>query len=110
LAIRTIINQSGPMPINVHFESPTNAPASIYIAGSVWTGKTNTKIGIAIILDGKQIGAAQIFSNGNTTHRAVVPAIIPVQLSLGPHTLSLKAENGDTTSDVNDFFIATLMY
>lgn len=110
MPIQTIINQSGPLPITATFASPTNAPATIFISGSVWSQTTDTMIGIAILLDGQQIGTAQIFSNGNTTHRAVVPVFIPVDLAFGAHTLELTTTNGNTVSDVNDPYNAVLIY
>jgi len=68
-------------------------------------------IGIQVHLDNSIVGFAQIFSNGSTTHRAVVPAYIPVQLKQGQHTLALKPVQGSTTtSDFNDFFIAVLHF
>ena len=110
LPIQTIINQSGPLPITTPFVSPTDAPAALFVSGSVWSQFTNTMIGIAIILDGQQIGAAQIFSNGTATHRAVVPVFIPIDISIGNHTLSLNVTSGETVSDSNDFYTATLVY
>ncbi|MDQ3817604.1 MAG: hypothetical protein M3362_07935 [Acidobacteriota bacterium] len=43
------------------------------VNGSVWAQETDAIIGIGIEVDGQNIGYAQIFSNGNTTHRPVVP-------------------------------------
>jgi hypothetical protein len=79
------------------------------VNGSVWSQSTNELLEIVVALDGDVIGEAQIFSNGNTTHRAVVPAYIQVQLSEGQHTLTLSAAN-NTVSDYNDFFAAVLHY
>jgi hypothetical protein len=111
LPVLPIINyQSGPIPINANFECPTDGPAAIYIAGSVWTGQTNTMIGIAISLDGRGIGTVQIYSNASSTHRAVTPTLIPVQISIGTHTLSLAPLNAATVSDINDFFVASMVY
>ena len=80
------------------------------VNGSVWTQTANSMIGIGVKLDGQVIGAAQIFSNGATTHRAVVPAFIPIQLSQGQHTLSLYPNTASTTSDFNDFYAAGIRY
>jgi hypothetical protein len=111
MAVLSILNQkAGPLPITATFNSPTNAPATIYIAGSVWSPNANKMIGISVQLDGQAIGSSQIFSNGSATHRATVPSFIPVTLTIGPHTLTLAKANGDTTSDVNDFFEAMLLY
>jgi len=110
MAIQVVIQQVGPLPITVNFQAPGDAPMILEVNGSVWTQTANSMTGIGIKLDGNVIGAAQIYSNGNSTHRAVVPAYIPIQLSQGQHTLSLYPNNASTVSDFNDFFAAVIRY
>lgn len=111
MAILVITNQHvGPLPINVSFASPTDAPATIVVSGSVWTQGANSTIGIQVSLDGKPIGSAAIWSNAPATHRAVVPTCIPVNLSIGSHVLTLSPLNAATVSDLNDRFSAALHY
>ena len=110
MAIQLIVNQSGPLPIKATFEAPGDEPMFLEVNGSVWSEYADLMIGIGIDLDGQRVGAAQIFSNGNTTHRTVVPAYIPVQLSQGHHTLYLYLNTGETESDSNDFYTAVLHF
>lgn len=110
MAIQVILNQAGPLPITAIFNAPGNEPMYIEVNGSVWTQSANAMIGIAITLDGKNVGTAHIFSNANATHRAVVPAYIAVQLAQGQHTLQLAAAPGTTVSDSNDIYAAVLHY
>jgi hypothetical protein len=110
MAIQIIISQVGPLPINLTFQAPSDAPLVLVVSGSVWSAAANAAIGINVALDSQSIGAAHIFSNGPNTHRAVVPAYIAAQLKQGPHTLSLTALTGATLSDVNDFYTAVLEY
>ena len=110
MAIQVILNQAGPLPITAKFNAPGNEPMYIEVNGSVWTQSANAMIGIAIMLDGKSVGTAHIFSNANATHRTVVPAYIAVQLSQGQHTLQLSAAPGTTVSDYNDLYTAVLHY
>jgi hypothetical protein len=110
MAIQVLVNQAGPLPISAPFEAPSDAPMYLEVNGSVWTQTTDTLIGIAISLDGEQIGRALIFSNANATHRAVVPAYVEVQVSEGQHTLTLSLDTGDTVSDYNDYYTAVLHY
>jgi hypothetical protein len=111
MSILSIANQApGPLPIKATFKSPTDGSASLMLAGSVWSGTANQKIGIQIALDGKVIGTASIFSNGTSTHRAVVPTYVPVQLTIGSHTIELTVLNSVTISDLNDFFDVSLLY
>ncbi|HSD45537.1 MAG TPA: hypothetical protein VLB87_02910 [Pyrinomonadaceae bacterium] len=109
MAVQMILNQKGPLPITAQFNSIGDSPMWLEVNGSVWTGTPNTMIGIAIAIDGQSVGTAYIFSNGSTTHRACVPAYIQVQLSQGPHKLTLS-NAANTTSDSNDFFTAVIHY
>jgi hypothetical protein len=108
MSIQVIINQVGPLPITATFDAPGDDPMYLEVNGSVWTQDVNSMIGIAIDLDGQNVGTAQIFSNGNTTHRAVVPAYIEITLTEGSHTLTLSASPSATVSDSNDFYTAVI--
>ena len=108
MAIQVILSQKGPLPITANFSAPGDMPMYIEVNGSVWTQSANVMIGIAIQLDGKSVGTAQIFSNANATHRAVVPAYIAVKLKQGQHTLQLSAAPGTTVSDYNDWYTAVI--
>ena len=110
MSIQVILSQAGPLPITANFNAPGDEPMYIEVNGSVWTQSVNAVIGIAIQLDGKSVGTAQVFSNANATHRTVVPAYIAVQLTQGTHTLQLSAAPGTTVSDFNDFFTAVIHY
>ena len=110
MAIQVIINQKGPLPITVTFNAPGDSPMYLEINGSVWSQQANQMIGIGVKLDNQAVGAAQIFSNGTATHRAVVPAFIAIKLRQGQHTLSLSPNSAATTSDSNDFYTAVIHY
>ena len=111
MAVQVLISQKGPLPINVSFNAPSDAPIYLEVNGSVWSQTPNVMLGIAVQIDGAVVGTANIFSNGSATHRAVVPAYMPIQLKQGQHTISLSPAPGTTTvSDFNDFFTAVLHY
>jgi len=111
MAIQLIVNnQKGPLPINATFQALGDSPMYIEVNGSVWTQQLNTMIGIEVDLDGNKVGTAYIFSNGTATHRAVVPAYIPVKLKQGQHTLTLKVSSSQTVSDLNDYYTAVIHY
>lgn len=109
MAVQMIINQKGPLPIAAQFNSIGDSPMYLEVNGSVWTQTANVMIGINIDIDGQALGTAYIFSNGASTHRAVVPAYIEVKLSQGPHKLTLTAA-ANTVSDYNDYFTAVIHY
>jgi hypothetical protein len=81
------------------------------LAGSVWATSANQMIGVSLVIDGEpaQVSAA-IFSNGQSTHRAVVPATVEKTFDIGSHTFTLVPMNAETTSDSNDFFSLTVQY
>ena len=110
MSVQVVISQKGPLPIKATFQALGDMQMTLEVNGSVWTQTANQMIGIAIQLDGQSIGQAQIFSNASSTHRAVVPAYIPVQLAYGQHKLTLSALPGGTVSDLNDFYTAVLHY
>lgn len=111
MPIMSLLNQAkGPLPISVSFTAPSDGTSCIAISGSVWSQSANTLIGVTVELDGTPIGSASIFSNGASTHRAVVPSYIPVTLSFGAHKLTLVPANPGTVSDFNDFFDILLLY
>ena len=108
MGIQVLIQQAGPLPIKVAFNAPSDAAMYLSVNGSVWTQSANTLIGISVQLDGKALGKAQVFSNGGSTHRPVVPGYFPVQLQQGQHTLVL--DNAGGVSDYNDFYTAVLHF
>lgn len=110
MAIQVIVQQAGPLPIRVAFQTPSDAPMCLEVNGSVWSQSPNQLIGIKVNLDGKDIGQARIWSNGAATHRTVVPVYIHIQLKQGQHILALSPDNAATVSDLNDFYTAILHY
>jgi hypothetical protein len=112
MSVQVIISAVGPLPVSQAFTAPSDEQIYLEVNGSVWTQTTNNMIGIAVELDGQPIGVAQIYSNGNATHRAVVPVYIPIQINdQNSHTLTLIAQPGTTTvSDDNDRYTAVLHF
>jgi hypothetical protein len=111
MPVMSILNQAkGGLPVSVSFDAPTDGPACLMVAGSVWAGTPNQLIGVSLELDGTVIGSSMIYSNLNTTHRATVPSFIPVKLTFGSHKITLVALNAATVSDYNDFYDVVLLY
>ncbi len=110
MAIQVIVNQGGPLPITATFNALTDEPMYLEVNGSVWCEYADSMIKIGIDVDGQNVGSAQIYSDGGTTHRTVVPAYIPIQLSQGQHTLSLYLSSDEAESDDKDFYTAVIHY
>ncbi len=111
-----IINQQGPLPITTTITTASDGPAMLVVAGSVWSQSANNEIGINVVLEGERVGVASIYSNGASTHRAVVPAYIPITLDKQwpspteppTYTVELVASTPATVSDSNDSFVVVL--
>jgi hypothetical protein len=110
MPIQVILQQPGPLPLKATFQAPGNAPMYLSVNGSVWSQSANVVLAIGVNLDDKKVGDARIFSNGNATHRSVVPAYIPVHLGQGRHTITLFTDTPQTVSDFNDFYTVVLHY
>ena len=111
MPVQVLLSQKGPLPIKATFKVLSDQPVYLEVNGSVWTQTANNMIGIQIAIDDGAVGTANIFSNASSTHRAVVPAYIPLQLQFGQHSITLSAQPGTTTvSDSNDFYTAVLHY
>ena len=110
MAIQVIVNQAGPLPITATFSALTDEPMYLEVNGSARCQYADSMIKIGIDLDGQNVGSAQIYSNGGNTHRTVVPAYIPIQLSEGQHTLALYLSSSEALSDDSDFYTAVIHY
>jgi hypothetical protein len=108
--VQVIIAQAGPLPIKVSTDIGSDGPCVLTLAGSVWSTSANQLIGVSLSIDGEPVANAQIFSNGPTTHRAVVPMTLPYTFTYGSHTFELTAMNAQTTTDLNDLFRLTVQY
>jgi hypothetical protein len=110
MAIQVILNQAGPLPITVDFEAPGDGPMNLEVNGSVWTQTPNAMTAIVVELNSSPLGAALIYSNGNATHRTVVPGYFAVEFSgEGTNTLTLSAADM-AVSDANDWYTAVIHY
>ena len=109
--VNVIIAQAGPLPIKATANIQSDGPVLLTLAGSVWCTTADQLIGIALLIDGEPTPiTASIFSNGSTTHRAVVPAVAPHTFTIGQHTFELQPSTSHTTSDYNDFYNLTVQY
>jgi hypothetical protein len=108
--VQVIIDQAGPLPIKATADIESLGPAVLTLAGSVWSQTSNTMIGVSLLVDGESAGSARIFSNGPSTHRAVVPVTIPYTFTIGSHTFTLEPMTTQTISDANDFFTLGVQY
>jgi hypothetical protein len=112
--VQQIIAQYGPLPIQVTADIETDGPTVVTVAGSVWTTTYGTMIGVTLLIDGNPVAKAPIFSNGQNTHRAVIPVSFPYTFTssgkVNQHTFTLEEMTPETTSDSNDYFSVSVLY
>ena len=84
MATQVIPGQAGPLPITATFNAPGDEPMYLEVDRSVWTQIPNEMIA-GLPSKVRELGQL-VFPNDNFTHRAVVPAYIPIQPSQGQHT------------------------
>lgn len=101
-----IIYQGAPGSLPYQFEYTPNQdnPLVIQFSGSCYSGTANRMVGLQLSIGNDVIGKSQIYSNGNQTHRATVPASSVYKFHYGtPIAITVSAANGDTVFDTNDF-------
>ncbi len=103
-----IIDQKGPLPIEVQFDNPGDVPIIFEVSGSCYTQQEYGTIGINTQIDGEQVGNSIIWSNSANVHRATVTKYIKINLDPSravqdKHTLKLTSMP-NTDTDYNDWF------
>ena len=110
MQVLQVINQTGPLPLKTQFQAPLDGPALLVVTGTLWSTVANTLVQLTVALDGAPIATGQLWSNGASTHRALPTLFINLILTYGQHVLSLSQGGSGVTSDVNDFFNASILY
>lgn len=108
-----IIQAAGPLPLKQSFIAPVDGPVIFFLSGSAWSNSQNMWVGIGLQVDGEDIGATGVFCNEQSSHHALIPRLIPTNLSYGTngeHTLTIYPTSSNTITDQNDLFYVTLLY
>ena len=112
--VQQLINQQGPLPLKGGFIADKADTALLVVTGSLWSGTANVMLQMNVYLDGNPtpIAVLQMFSNGASTHRVLPTLLMGLPpLASGQHTLILALPSGSpATSDLNDFFSASLIF
>lgn len=107
--IQNLVAAFGPLPISGNFNTEGDGPVVFYLSGSAWSGSSGAKIGFSFSIDGQLVGVCTAYTNEATSHKTLIPVMIPWDLSYGSHSFSVTALAG-TNTDVNDEFFVTLIY
>lgn len=110
MLFQSVISSNGPLPIQGTFNAESDAEMVIFVSGSAWSNQAGQWTGITISLDGNVIGEAAVYCNEATSHRALIPVLIPATVGFGSHTITLNPIDGFVQTDVNDFFNVSILY
>jgi hypothetical protein len=81
----------------------------IFASGSGYSSVGGGTIGMAIFVDGTQVGTARSVTNETLSHKAFVSnALVVMGVGIGSHTLQL-VPLASTSTDINDFYSVTVM-
>ena len=107
---KEVINTNGALPKEGTYNKRRGGTLIVSAAGSGFSDTENKTIGMEVWVDGKNVGnTAQVYTNEKLSHKAFVPAFAVVNgVPKGPVKIELKALNGDTKTDQNDFFRVTV--
>jgi hypothetical protein len=106
---KEVINTNGALPKEGTYNKRRGGTLIVSAAGSGFSDTENKTIGMEVFVKGNKVGTAQVFTNEKLSHKAFVPAFAVVNgLPKGPVKIELKALNGDTKTDQNDFFRVTV--
>ena len=107
---KEVINANGALPKEGTYNKRRGGTLIVSAAGSGFSDTENKTIGMEVWVDGKNVGnTAQVYTNEKLSHKAFVPAFAVVNgVPKGPVKIELKALNGDTKTDQNDFFRVTV--
>lgn len=102
-------NQTGPLPLKIPFNAPISGDVTIAFSGSCFSSTANNPGGVEIFLDGKSLGQSLMFFNTVNLHLALPTQIFAVNLSEGPHTLTIQPLTSTVLSDRHDYFSAWII-
>jgi hypothetical protein len=106
---KEVINTNGALPKEGTYNKRRGGTLIVSAAGSGFSDTGEKTIGMEVYVKGKIVDTAQVYTNEKLSHKAFVPAFAVVNgVPKGPVKIELKALNGDTKTDQNDFFRVTV--
>jgi len=100
---------SGPLPKKTKFKSPMSGKAVLYLAGSGYI-KTPQVCGLSVQLDGATVAKTQMLPGIATSHFALPPVFVPVQLKPKEYDIGITPTIGDVLSDEYDNYEVGIFY
>jgi hypothetical protein len=105
---KEVINTTGDKALTGTYQKRGGGTLLISAAGSGWSKTKDQKIGMNVLVNGNQVGTAQVWTNEAQSHKAFVPAFEVVN-NVGKGQVNIKLEPlTGTEIDQNDFFRVTV--
>jgi hypothetical protein len=107
---REVINDTGPLPLEGTYNKRRGGTLIISAAGSGYSSAGEQKIGMKVLVNGKEVGIAQVYTNEKLSHKAFVPAFEVVNLVPAGKQVNIELQplDNNTKTDENDFFRVTV--
>ncbi len=106
---KEVIDTNGALPKEGTYNKRRGGTLIISAAGSGWSSNKDQLIGMDVFVNGNKVGTAQVYTNEKLSHKAFVPTFeVLNKVPKGSVKIELKALNGDTKTDQNDFFRVTV--
>lgn len=106
---QVVVNQSGPLPIQIPFKYQAQGPAMLFLSGTAFTANAGSAIGVEVLIDGNSVAAAEVVTNEANSHKTLVSAFFPLDLDYGDHKMMVSVLGAGQT-DANDFFNVSILY
>jgi hypothetical protein len=105
---KEVINTTGDKALTGTYQKRKGGTLLISAAGSGWSKTKDQKIGMNVLVNGNQVGTAQVWTNEAESHKAFVPAFEVVnKVPKGQVNIKLEPLTG-TEIDQNDYFRVTV--
>jgi hypothetical protein len=104
--VTRVIADPGPLPLKKQFTS-SGGTLIVFFSGSGRRGSVGLMT-LQLSIDGQQPRTTTCWTNENDSHKTF-PSVVEVFSGYGAGTHTLMIEAKDTTTDLNDFFHATVM-
>ena len=105
---KEVIDSNGELPLTGTYNSKSGM-LIISTAGSGWSGTKDQLIGMEVLVDGRQVGTAEVWANEKWSHKTFVSVLVVNNVPRGPVEIGLDELNAQTITDENDYYKVTVV-
>ena len=107
---KVIVDQAGPLPINLRVNWPSSGPVVMAVSGSAYTNTPGSMLAVKVSVALTGLVTLTQCANAAGMHLAFPAAMPVINGVIGDTPISITAANGTTLTDSNDRFTVTLIY